>query len=96
MKIWLATGGTGGHVFPAIAVAHELAARGNCIIISTDGRTMDMVKKNKPERAGVAFVWAGGVGGKSKIHAGIALIKIGVSAIAYILRFMIFRPARGD
>ena len=33
MKIWIATGGTGGHVFPALSVATALAARGHKIII---------------------------------------------------------------
>ena len=39
MKIWIATGGTGGHVFPAMAAATELASRGHKITISCDGRT---------------------------------------------------------
>lgn len=94
MKIWIATGGTGGHVFPAIAVANELAAMGHRITISTDGRTREMVKKNKPAKSGVAFVWAAGIGGKSKIKQMIAMFKIMASAFAYTLRFMIFRPNR--
>ena len=94
MKIWIATGGTGGHVFPALSVATELAKRGHKITISSDGRVMQMVKDGKPSKARVAFIWAAGVGAKSKIKQMIALGKIGVSAIALILRFMIFRPDR--
>ena len=94
MKIWIATGGTGGHVFPALSVASELARRGHKITISTDGRVMKMVRDGKPENARVAFIWAAGVGAKSKIKQMIALAKIGMSAIALILRFMIFRPNR--
>ena len=43
MKIWIATGGTGGHVFPALAVAAEMANRGHRVIISCDGRVSKMV-----------------------------------------------------
>ncbi|MCL2538364.1 MAG: UDP-N-acetylglucosamine--N-acetylmuramyl-(pentapeptide) pyrophosphoryl-undecaprenol N-acetylglucosamine transferase [Alphaproteobacteria bacterium] len=93
LKIWIATGGTGGHVFPAIAVATELARRGHRVIISSDGRTMDMVRKNRPADTGIAFIWAGGVGAKSKLQQAWALFKIGMSAAALTLRFMLFRPA---
>ena len=48
MRIWIATGGTGGHVFPALSVATELVARGHRVTISTDGRVWDMVNNNKP------------------------------------------------
>ena len=94
MKIWIATGGTGGHVFPALSVADELAKRGHKITISTDGRVLKMVRDGKPKSARIAFVWASGVGAKSKIKQMFALSKIGLSAIALFLRFMIFRPDR--
>ena len=94
MKIWIATGGTGGHVFPALSVASELAKRGHKIIISCDGRVTKMVRDGKPESAKMAFVWASGVGAKSKIKQIIALSKIGLSAVALTLRFMFCRPDR--
>ena len=94
MKIWIATGGTGGHVFPALSVAKELESRGHKITISTDGRVLKMVRDGKPEKAKVAFVWAAGVGAKSKIQQMIALGKIGMSAVALILRFAFSRPDR--
>ena len=94
MKIWIATGGTGGHVFPALSVAAELANRGHKITISSDGRVSKMVREGKPAGARAAFVWASGVGAKSKIKQMIALSKIGVSAIALILRFAFSRPQR--
>ena len=94
MKIWIATGGTGGHVFPALSVADELAKRGHKITISTDGRVLKMVRDGKPKNARIAFVWASGVGAKSYVKKIFALSKIGLSAIALSLRFMIFRPDR--
>lgn len=36
--ILLAAGGTGGHLFPAEALAHELAARGHAVHLATDQR----------------------------------------------------------
>ena len=94
MKIWIATGGTGGHVFPAMAVASELAARGHKITVSCDGRTDKMVRDSAPKKSRVVHIWASGVGAKSKLKQIYALFKIGVSAVALILRFIFSRPNR--
>lgn len=94
MKIWIATGGTGGHVFPALSVATELVKRGNQVTISCDGRVRKMVMRDKPETAHVVHVWASGVGAKSRIKQMYALFKITMSAFALTLRFMLFRPDR--
>ncbi|MDR0741753.1 MAG: UDP-N-acetylglucosamine--N-acetylmuramyl-(pentapeptide) pyrophosphoryl-undecaprenol N-acetylglucosamine transferase [Rickettsiales bacterium] len=94
MKIWIATGGTGGHVFPAMAVAAELVKRNHRIVISADGRVMKMVKSGKPARARVAFIWASGVGAKGRLSQIWALFKIAVSSFALALRFMLCRPDR--
>ena len=94
MKVWIATGGTGGHVFPALAVASEIATRGHRVIISCDGRVSKMVKDGAPQGTKRVHIWASGVGAKSKIKQVWALFKIGVSAIALILRFAFSRPDR--
>lgn len=94
MKIWIATGGTGGHVYPALSVATELVARGHRVTISCDGRVRDMVCRDMPRGARVVHIWASGVGAKSRIKQMWALFKIGVSALALTVRFMFVRPAR--
>lgn len=94
MKIWIATGGTGGHVFPALSVATELASRGHKIIISCDGRVRKMVADGAPRGARRVHIWASGVGAKSRVKQLWALFKIGTSAVALILRFVFSRPNR--
>ncbi len=94
MKIWIATGGTGGHVFPALSVAQALSAAGHKITISCDGRVREMVARGAPQGARRVHIWASGVGAKSCLRQMYALFKIGVSAFALALRFMIFRPDR--
>ena len=94
MKIWIATGGTGGHVYPALSVATELASRGHKITISCDGRVRSMVQRGAPDNARLVHIWASGVGVKSRLKQMWALFKIGVSASALTLRFMFFRPNR--
>ena len=94
MKIWIATGGTGGHVFPALSVASELVARGHRVTISCDGRVRQMVLRDKPSGVHVVHIWASGVGAKSRIKQMYSLFKIGVSAALLTLRFLFLRPDR--
>ncbi len=44
IKILLSSGGTGGHVFPAIALAHDLVSRGYDIHFATDPRGEKYIK----------------------------------------------------
>jgi len=86
-KIWIATGGTGGHIFPALAVADALAAKGADIIISTDGRGKKYITKYKR-----VMIWASGVGAKNLFFQIWSLFKIEVSGLALAIRFIFSRP----
>ncbi len=64
--IVLATGGTGGHVFPAEALAGELASRGHRLALITDkrGRQWKGALANFPVHAVHATSPSGGIAGK--------------------------------
>ena len=94
MKIWIATGGTGGHVFPALSVASELVARGHHVVISRDGRVKKMVADGAPRGVRIISVWASGVGAKNRAKQIIALFRIAVSAAWLTVRFLFSRPNR--
>ena len=93
--IVIAAGGTGGHMFPAQALAAELAARGRALAYVTDrrgagaGGAMDRA----PDRAPVFIVRAGTVSGHSfpRRVRGLAEIALGVVQARGVLRRL--RPA---
>jgi len=84
---WIATGGTAGHIFPALAVADALFAKGARIIVSTDGRGKKYITKYQR-----VMIWASGVGAKNPIFQSWSLFKILVSAATLSIRFIFSRP----
>ena len=94
--IWIATGGTAGHIFPALAVADELTARRCRLIISSDGRGMKYVRDYAAGNAAArpAFVWASGVGAKNALFKILSLVKMAATTAALAIRFLFSRPAR--
>ena len=87
--IWIATGGTAGHIFPALAVADELMARGHRVTVSTDARGARHIS---PDKYAVSHIWAAGVGAKNPLTQILSLFKIAISAIALAIRFWTERP----
>ncbi|AMM83930.1 undecaprenyldiphospho-muramoylpentapeptide beta-N-acetylglucosaminyltransferase [Martelella sp. AD-3] len=88
---FLAAGGTGGHVFPAEALAHELIRRGHTVHLVTDSRAERYSGSFPAER--IHIVPSATIGSKnpiSIIRAGFTLFK--GSRVARSL-FAAFRPA---
>ncbi len=70
----LAAGGTGGHVFPAEALAVELIERGFYLVLITDRRGNNL--NGKLAELDTYRVWAGGIAGKKITFRIISIIEI--------------------
>ena len=81
----LAAGGTGGHLFPAEALARELVRRGGAVHLATDSRA-DAFAADVPGVA-VCQVRAGRLGG-GPVHAayGLAEMAVGIVQARRLLR----------
>ena len=84
-RIWLAAGGTGGHVFPAIHTAHALENRGFDVFMITDKRG----KRLLPEQMNRAVIAAASPFAGSRLSRICALVKLSagfLQSLALLLR----------
>lgn len=78
--IVIAAGGTGGHLFPAEALAAELQARGRTVALMTDARTATQAASMFPGAA--SFVLKGaGIAGRGVVRAAQAAIQLGAGTM---------------
>lgn len=89
--IILTAGGTGGHVYPAEALAEELTKRGYRLALVTDKRGKDNYKGKLGEIPNYA-VWAGGVVGKSVWFKIKSLFKVGIGVLQALLILIKQKP----
>lgn len=79
----VAAGGTGGHMFPAEALAKVMKARGWTVLLATDKRGQNYAQ-NFPAKKIIALDAATGSGPIGMIKAGFAIIKgVGQASTAY-------------
>ena len=89
MKVIIAGGGTGGHVFPAISIAEEILARNETNEVLFVGTRNGIEKTVVPERGyGIEFISSGGIVGKSVFAKAAAAFSVlaGVAGSVKIIR----------
>ena len=86
----LAAGGTGGHLFPAQAVARELMLRGRRVVVMTDGRGHNY--SGAFPGAEIATVPAATFAGRGIFGRVTALATIFAGVVAALMKFLHLRP----
>ncbi|MBI3514822.1 MAG: glycosyltransferase, partial [Proteobacteria bacterium] len=89
--IALAAGGTGGHMFPAEALAQELIARGHQVVLVTDRRGGAF--GDRLTAVAVHRVHAAGVLGKTVVERAKAAVLLSVGLVQAIWLLARLKPA---
>jgi UDP-N-acetylglucosamine--N-acetylmuramyl-(pentapeptide) pyrophosphoryl-undecaprenol N-acetylglucosamine transferase len=88
--IFLAAGGTGGHIFPAEALAIELISRGYRLSLLTDKRGIKLSKA--VSHLGTHAIRSGGVSGKGLLGKTLSLINISIGFIQALFLCIRLKP----
>ena len=89
--ILLSAGGTGGHLFPAEALAHELKARGWTVHLATDERASRFASGFPAEA--IHSLPSATIGGRNPVAGGKAMLKIWSGVRASRKLFARLKPA---
>lgn len=87
----LTAGGTGGHIYPAEALALELEHRGYEVVLFTDARGVKNYKGKLTEIKNRA-ICSGGVVGKSMFAKIVSLCKVGIGVLQAMFYLLFNRP----